>query len=62
MKIFTNKIFESKTAEAIIFDSTIDYIDSTIYMRNDVDHMVNIPSNQIIVVDTATGQIKTIHR
>ena len=45
---------------SIVLDCTIDYDGSDFYARDDIDHQVDIPSDQSLVVDKDTGQVKTI--
>lgn len=47
-------------ATPMILDCTIDYDGSNFYARSDIDHQVNIPSDQSLVVDKETGELKTI--
>ena len=45
--------------EVITLDFTLDYDGSDFYGDDTKDHKVDIPGDQILVVDKATGEIKT---
>ena len=44
----------------MVLDSTIDYVGSDFYAKDYVDHRVYLPSDQSLVADEDTGEIKTV--
>ena len=45
--------------DVVVLDTTLDYDGSDFYADDAKDHQVEMASNQDLVVDTATGELKT---
>jgi len=48
--------------QAIILDCTLDYDGAKFYADDTKDHKVYIPKTQKMVVDTTTGELKTLRK
>lgn len=48
--------------QAIILDCTLDYDGSDFYADDSKDHKVDMPASQKLVVNTATGELKTLRK
>jgi len=48
-----------KKAAPMVLDCSIDFIDSTVYARDDIEHQVYLPNDQCLYVDLINAQIKT---
>jgi len=47
--------------DPMILDCTIDYIDSRVYARDDLEHRAWLPNSQKLAFETETGELKTIN-
>jgi len=62
VRIFNTHIFNSKEAEPMVLDCSIDFVDSEILARSDKDHKVYINNNQALYVDLDEERLKTDRR
>ena len=47
-------------ASPMVLDCTIDYDGIDFFARADIDHQVEIPTDQSLVVDKDTGELETL--